>query len=105
MKKIKKLYKDNNVRWTFDTAQNPDRSESRYENRSENRAESPTPESGGRGPQADRIDDDDSTGDYYANTAFHIAQITTPKDAKEANHSPRYKLLSIAARSSQEKSP
>jgi hypothetical protein len=77
LKKIKKLYKDNNVRWTFDTAQNPDRSDHRSENRAENRAENrterSTPESGGRRPHADRVDDNDSNGDYYANTAFHIA--------------------------------
>jgi hypothetical protein len=35
LKKIKKLYKDNNVRWTFNTAQNPDRSENRSEIRAE----------------------------------------------------------------------
>jgi hypothetical protein len=83
LKKIKKLYKDNNVRWTFDTAQNPDRSdhrsENRVENRAENRTERSTPESGGRRPHADRIDDNNSNGDYYANTAFHMAQITTLK--------------------------
>jgi hypothetical protein len=75
LKQVKKLYKDNNVRWTFDTSQNSNRSE----NGTENRTESPTSASGGRRPHADRIDDDDSTGDYYANTAFYIAQIATPK--------------------------
>jgi hypothetical protein len=79
LKKIKKLYKDNNVRWTFDTAQNPDRSENRSEIRAENRADIPASATPGRRPHADRIDDDDSTGDYYANTAFHMAQIATPK--------------------------
>jgi hypothetical protein len=83
LKKIKKLYKDNNVRWTFDTAQNPDRSDHRSDNRADNRAENrterSTPESGGRRPHADRIDDNNSNGDYYANTAFHMAQITTLK--------------------------
>ncbi|EFQ88629.1 hypothetical protein PTT_15421 [Pyrenophora teres f. teres 0-1] len=32
-----------------------------------------------RRPTADRIDDDDSSGDYYANTAFYMAQVTAPK--------------------------
>ncbi|KAF2023259.1 hypothetical protein EK21DRAFT_105418 [Setomelanomma holmii] len=31
-----------------------------------------------RRPNADRIDDADLSGDYYANTAFHMAQITAP---------------------------
>jgi hypothetical protein len=83
LKKIKKLYKDNNVRWTFDTAQNPNRSDHRSENRAKNKAENrtkrSTPDSGGRRPHADRIDENDLNGDYYANTAFYIAQITTPK--------------------------
>lgn len=79
LKRIKKLYKDNNVRWTFDTAQNHDRSEKASENRAENRTERSTPELGGRRPYADRIDDNDSNRDYYANTAFYMAQITAPK--------------------------
>jgi hypothetical protein len=73
LKKVKKLYKDNNVRWTFDTSQNSDQSENRAENRAKNRAERLTPGSGGRRPEADQIDDDDLTGDYYVITAFHIA--------------------------------
>jgi hypothetical protein len=77
LKKIKKLYKDNNVRWTFDTAENSDQSESRSEhrseNRAENRAESPTSESGGRRSYADQIDDNDLNEEYYANTAFLIS--------------------------------
>ncbi|KAF1946550.1 hypothetical protein EJ02DRAFT_430502 [Clathrospora elynae] len=77
LKKVKKLYKDNNVSWTFDTSQNSDRSE--RSERSENRADRPTSVPPGRRPHADRIDDDDSTRGYYANTAFHMAQITTPK--------------------------
>ncbi|KAG9383204.1 hypothetical protein A1F94_007125 [Pyrenophora tritici-repentis] len=79
LKKIKKLYKDNNVRWTFDTAQNSDRSEKKTENKTENKTDRPTSASRGRRPYADRIDDNDSNGDYYANNAFHLAQITTPK--------------------------
>jgi hypothetical protein len=74
LKKIKKLYKDNNVRWTFHTTQNSNQSEP-----SENRADRSTSVTPGRRPHADRIDDDDSSGDYYVNTAFHMAQITTPK--------------------------
>jgi hypothetical protein len=73
LKKIKKLYKDNNVRWTFDTAQNSDQSENRSEIMAENRADRPASATPGRRPHADRINDDDSTGDYYANTAFYIA--------------------------------
>jgi hypothetical protein len=79
LKKIKKLYRDNNVRWTFDTAQNPNRSEDRSEDRAENRADRPVSATPGRRPHADWIDDDDSTGNYYANTAFHMAQIATLK--------------------------
>jgi hypothetical protein len=52
LKRIKKLYKDNNVWWTFDTAQNPDWSENRSENRSKNRADRPTLELRDRRPYA-----------------------------------------------------
>ncbi|KAI1668028.1 Pol protein [Pyrenophora tritici-repentis] len=53
LKKIKKLYKDNNVRWTFDTAQNSDRSEKKTENKTENKTDRPTSASRGRRPYAD----------------------------------------------------
>ena len=70
LKKIKKLYKDNNVQWTFDAhGSDP----------SENRTDRPLTSAPSRRSHADQIDDDDSAGDYYANTAFHMAQITTPK--------------------------
>jgi hypothetical protein len=77
LNKIKKRYKDNNVQWTFDTAQNAKQSE--QSGRSEIRADRSTSVTSGHQTQAYQIDDDDSGRDYYANTAFHMAQITTPK--------------------------
>jgi hypothetical protein len=73
LKKMKKLYKDNNVRWTFNTAQGQQSAQSEHR---ANRSTSVTP---GRRSHADKIDDDGLSGDCYANTAFHMAQITTPK--------------------------
>jgi hypothetical protein len=73
LKKFKKLYKDNNIQWTFDATHGSDPSGHRTDRRL-------TSTSGGhRRSHADQIDDDDLAGDYYANTAFHMAQITTPK--------------------------
>jgi hypothetical protein len=77
LKKTKKLYRDNNIQWTFDAEHISDRSE--------NRTNQPTsealgrPQAPGRRPYADWIDDDDFSRDYHANTAFHMAQITAPK--------------------------
>jgi hypothetical protein len=48
-------------------------------NRSENRTGIPTSETLNRQPYANCIDDDDSSGDYYASTAFYMAQVTAPK--------------------------
>jgi hypothetical protein len=67
LKKIKKLYKDNNIRWTFNTAQSHQSAQSEHRT---NRSTSVTP---GRGSHADKINDDGLSGDYYANTAFHMA--------------------------------
>ncbi|KAK1912655.1 hypothetical protein P3342_004591 [Pyrenophora teres f. teres] len=77
LNRVKKLYKENGIQWTFDIAKasananRPERStmpHSADRDRDQNRR-----------PTADRIDDDDSSGDYYANTAFYMAQVTAPK--------------------------
>jgi hypothetical protein len=74
LKKTKKLYRDNNIPWTFDVT----KASAEAGNRSE-RPTRPHSPSQGRRPNADQIDDADSNGDYYANTAFHMAQIAAPR--------------------------
>lgn len=75
LKKTKKLYKDNNIQWTFDALRPSAESEKRTERLAELQSQLPNQE---RRPNADRIDNADTGGEYYANTAFHMAQITAP---------------------------
>ena len=71
LKGVKKLFKEKNIPWTFEVTTSTE---------AENRPARPTrPYSPGQGrrPNADRIDDAESNGEYYANTAFRMSQITT----------------------------
>jgi hypothetical protein len=70
-KKTKKLYKDNNIPWTFSEAK--DRTES-----VQPQFASQYRPNVNRINNANQIDDADHSRDYYANTAFHMAQIATP---------------------------
>jgi hypothetical protein len=73
LKKTKKLYKDNNIQWTFDVSKASAEAEKQTEGSAQLHSLSQE-----RRPHANRIDDADAGGDYYANTAFHMAQITAP---------------------------
>jgi hypothetical protein len=74
LKKGKKLYKNNNIQWTFDIP----KATAEVEIWSERHTRSNSPGQGRR-PNADRIDDAESNRDYYANTAFPMSQITAPR--------------------------
>jgi hypothetical protein len=74
LKKVKKLYKNNNIQWTFDIP----KATAEVEIRSERPTRSNSPGQG-RCPNADWIDDAESNRDYYVNTAFCMSQITAPR--------------------------
>jgi hypothetical protein len=74
LRNAKKLFKDNNIPWTFDVT----KASTEAGNQSE-RPIRPNSSGHGRRPNADRIDDAESDGDYYANTAFRMAQIAAPR--------------------------
>jgi hypothetical protein len=76
LKHVKKLYKDNNIPWTFDIAKaSAEIDEAQNQTEKSNQ---PHPTNQDRRPNADPIDDTSLSRDYYANTAFHMAQITAP---------------------------
>ena len=66
LKKVKKLFKDNNIPWTFDTAKASTEVQSQ-------------PQSTDCRSNADRIYDADLSEEYYVNSIFHMVQITAPK--------------------------
>ena len=66
LKKAKKLFKDNNIPWTFDIT----KASAEVKNK---------PESTDRRSNADKIDDTNLSEEYYANGAFRMAQTTAPK--------------------------
>ena len=68
LKKTKKLYRDNSIPWTFDVT----KASAEARNHPNSLGE-------GRRLNADQINDADSSGDYYANTAFRMAQIAAPR--------------------------
>jgi hypothetical protein len=74
LKKAKKLYQDNNIPWMFDVI----KASAQAGNQSERPTRLHSP-SQGRGPNADWIDDANSNGDYYADTAFRMTQIAAPR--------------------------
>jgi hypothetical protein len=74
LKKTKKLYRDNNILWMFDVTKASAEAGNRFERPT--RPHSPSQE---RHPNADQIDDADSNGDYYVNTAFCMAQTAAPR--------------------------
>ncbi|KAF2820915.1 hypothetical protein CC86DRAFT_427964 [Ophiobolus disseminans] len=78
LKKVKKLYKDNNICWTFDIAKASAASAASGGSGGSGAPEDRAETHQDRRPNADRIDDSDHSRDYYANTAFHMAQIATP---------------------------
>jgi hypothetical protein len=73
LKKTKKLYRDNNIPWTFDIT--------KASAKAGNQSERPTrPHSLSQEHRlADWIDDANSNVDYYANTAFCMAQIAASR--------------------------
>jgi hypothetical protein len=83
LKHVKKLYKDNNIPWTFDIAKASAEIDE-AQNRTE-KSNQPHPTNQDRRPNADPIDDTSLSGDYYANTAFHMAQITAPSGDTGSN--------------------
>jgi hypothetical protein len=68
LKKTKKLYKDNNILWTFEMDKAKDRTKSvQPQFASQYRPNT------NQIHNTNRIDDTDHSRDYYANTAFHMA--------------------------------
>jgi hypothetical protein len=76
LKKAKKLYRDNNIQWTFDVTKASAESGNRPERPTTSHSPSQERRPGqGRRLNADQIDDTESIRDYYANTALCMSQV------------------------------